>query len=89
MVIKLENFPNLLDSVTFDSDGVINQIKTFELVFLKNKNYQVEWNMKIPIFACKIGATVVKAILCHPDIIKNSGRDIYLTDHQAVNDLDL
>jgi hypothetical protein len=50
MILKSDDFPNLLDHITISAEEILSQIKHYPLTFDKYKNQKVEWGMKLPMF---------------------------------------
>lgn len=46
----IQNYPNLLPSISLTSSEIKDAISNYSLVFSKEKNQEVEWGIKLPMF---------------------------------------
>ena len=49
-IYSQEKFPNLLPKISFNSDEIKSMITPYKLVFLPERNNEVEWKLKLPMF---------------------------------------
>lgn len=47
---EVQKYPNLLPDISLSSDEIKDAISSFNLFFFKEKNKEVEWGIKLPMF---------------------------------------
>lgn len=59
-IFSANNYSNLLKSISLTSDDIRNQIVGYELTFFQERNEEVEWSIKLPMFVDSFYAYVLE-----------------------------
>lgn len=59
-IFSVENYSNLLKSISLTSDDIRNQIEGYKLPFPQERNNEVEWGIKLPMFVDSFYAYIVE-----------------------------
>jgi len=59
-IFYVENYSNLLKSISLTSDDIRNQIVGYKLTFPQERNNELEWGIKLPMFVDSFYAYIVE-----------------------------
>ena len=55
-----QEYPNLLPSISLTSEEIRNLVSTYKLTFSRERNREVEWGIKLPMFVDAFYAYIIE-----------------------------